>query len=133
MSKTNGRRTHFVPKVVFRTAFAGVVPACVAAVACGGQNQIFAVACMALDGGPCGAPPAPDASSESIEAGFFSVAARAFDAAPADASPTDASPDHTVLAVACTSFACMGVGVAAFADGGDAADAAPPRDGGGSG
>ena len=95
MSKTNGRRTHFVPKVVFRTAFAGVVPACVAAVACGGQSQIFAVACMALDGGPCGVPPAPDASNESIEAGFFSVAARAFDAGPADASPMDASPDHT--------------------------------------
>jgi hypothetical protein len=30
-------KTHFVPRVVYRTAFAGVVPVCVAGVACGGR------------------------------------------------------------------------------------------------
>jgi hypothetical protein len=128
-------RTHFVPKVVFRTAFAGVVPACLAVAACGdGQEQIFAVACMALDGGPCGALSASDASCGSSEAGCaLAVAVRGFDAAPAADAASDVSPDHTLLAVACTSFACMGVGIAAFADGGDGTLDWPPGDGGDSG
>ena len=30
-------KTHFVPKIIFKTTFAGVVPLCVAATACGGK------------------------------------------------------------------------------------------------
>jgi hypothetical protein len=37
MKKPAKKKTHFVPKVVFRTAFVGVVPVCVAGVACGGK------------------------------------------------------------------------------------------------
>jgi hypothetical protein len=71
MKTSSKGKTHFVPEVVFRTAFAGVVPICVAGLACGGSS-----------GGGTG-----DGS----------------------VSPS----------VACAGFACMGVGVQAFADGGD--------------
>jgi hypothetical protein len=127
-------KTRFVPKVVFRTTFAGVVPACIAAAACGGNEGVgtlLAVACMAVDGGPCGAPPSDAASAE--DRPVFAVAVIGFDArAPADAS-SDVAPDHTVLAVACTSFACLGVGVSAFADSGGAPDSSTPREGGDNG
>jgi hypothetical protein len=55
--KVRKRRTHFVPKVVYRTAFAGVVPLCVAGTACGGggsggmdSGQVLTVACSGFCG-----------------------------------------------------------------------------------
>jgi hypothetical protein len=39
LKTSRNNRTHFVPNVVFKTAFAGVVPLCVAATACSGASN----------------------------------------------------------------------------------------------
>jgi hypothetical protein len=55
--KVRRKRTHFVPRAVYRTAFVGVVPICVAGTACGGgsggmdSGPTLTVACT----GFCGA------------------------------------------------------------------------------
>jgi hypothetical protein len=108
-TKTPARKkTHFVPRVVYRTAFVGVVPVCVAGTACG-------------SGGSSGADAATVACS-----GFCGVAQQAFTEAgdapvvPADAA-TDASGANADADSSC--FCCpptfCGVGIAAFADAGD--------------
>lgn len=123
------RSTSFVPKAVFRTAFAGVVPVCVAGIACGGAQT--------TQGGSSSST-SSNASGTTSSTTFLGVAATCFSPncyAVSTPTPVDAAPDHTVLAVACTGFTCMGVGVAAFGDAGDADAAGDARlsDGGDSG
>ena len=106
--KARKRKTHFVPKVVYQTAFAGVVPLCVASLACsssssgGSQGPQLTVAC----------------------GGFCAVAQAAFTDAGDAASAADA-PASSEAAVDSSCFCCTnycGVGVAAFADSGDSGD-----------
>jgi hypothetical protein len=131
MRQRKTKATHFVPNVVFRTAFAGVVPICVAASACGGGDA--PVGSGQGDAGRADAELAGVAACAFQEGGcVFSVAAIAFDAAAPPDAAKDATPDYTV-GVACMSFTCLGVGVAAFADGGDGGDGSAPKDGGGGG
>jgi hypothetical protein len=100
--------TRFVPRVVFRTAFAGVVPLCVSAAACNTGDDSFAgVACIGFDGGPCGAP-----NDSGVDSGGMTgyVAAIGFDVR----SPTlgdvasdafgDQGPDISAVTVACIGF-----------------------------
>ncbi len=106
--KTRKRKTHFVPKVVYRTAFAGVVPLCVAGLACsssssgGGTGPQLTVAC----GGFCGAV----AQAAFIDAGDASDAA--------DETTGDGAADSSCYSCSCNPSLCA-VGVAAFADSGD--------------
>jgi hypothetical protein len=103
------RKTHFVPKVVYQTAFAGVVPLCVASLACsssssgGSSGPQLTVAC----GGFCGAV----AQAAFIDAGDANSAA--------DAPSGDAATDSDYNP--CPGNFC-GVGVAAFVDSGDSGD-----------
>ncbi len=121
MKSTRKAKTHFVPRVVYRTAFVGVVPVCVAAAACSsssgsGGGTPVGVACA---GYACAV--GVQAFSDSGDAPVFSVAAIGFDAAPSDAHAASDAPsttDSPILAVACIGFAC-GVGIGAFGDGGD--------------
>jgi|HubBroStandDraft_6_1064221.scaffolds.fasta_scaffold161104_1 hypothetical protein len=115
MRKTRRAKTHFVPQAVYRTAFAGVVPLCVAGIACGGSTA----STPPVDGGDDGY-----ANLAVGCTGFCGVAAIGFDsgsdadAAGQDAPSTDAKPDAPqVFAVACAGF--CGVGIGAFGDGGD--------------
>ncbi len=107
--KARKRKTHFVPKVVYQTAFAGVGPLCVASLACsssssgGSQGPQLTVAC----GGFCGAV----AQAAFIDAGD---AASAADGPASDEAAVDSS------CYCCTNF--CGVGVAAFVDSGDSGD-----------
>ncbi len=120
MRTSRKAKTHFVPKAVYRTAFVGVVPVCVAAAACSGSsggttNPAPAVACagFACAVGVQAFADSGDAPQQ------FSVAAIGFEAGH-DASPSGdaaSTPDSQILAVACLGF--CGVGVAAFGDGGD--------------
>ena len=121
-------KTNFVPKVVYRTAFASVVPICVSAVACGGGT--------ASGGGDASVSPAVacagfacmgvgvQAFSDANDAPQFSVAFIGFDGdfveVPDAAKAADAS-DGDAPAGPCPGggFQCLGVGVQAFADGGD--------------
>lgn len=120
MKSTRKAKTHFVPRVVYRTAFVGVVPVCVAAAACSssssGGGTTLAVACA---GYACAV--GVQAFSDSGDAPLLSVAAIGFDGAPSDAHPASDSPsttDSPILAVACLGFGC-GVGIGAFGDGGN--------------
>jgi hypothetical protein len=102
--KVRKPKTHYVPKIVYQTAFVGVVPLCVAGLACGSSSSapdagpLLTVACS----GFCGVGVA--AFTDAGDAGM--------DAAD---SPADAAPDGSCFC--CTNF--CGVGVAAFADSGD--------------
>jgi hypothetical protein len=105
--KARKRQTHFVPKVVYKTAFAGVVPLCVAGLACGssssggGTGQQLTVAC----GGFCAAV----AQAAFVDAGDASDAA--------DVTTGDGAADSSCYC--CNDPTLCGVGVAAFADSGD--------------
>jgi hypothetical protein len=106
--KARKQRTHFVPKVVYQTAFAGVVPLCVASLACssssssgGSSGPQLTVAC----GGFCGA-----------------VAQAAFIDAGDAASDAPASGDAAAESTDFCSVNFCGVGVAAFVDSGDSGD-----------
>jgi hypothetical protein len=119
-------KTHFVPRAIYRRAFAGVVPLCVAA--CGGStvsavrdaggdaaddaylnggvgcSAFCGVAAMGFDSGADGpAPYPPDAATDA--------------ASPSDAGDAAATPDAIEWTVACLGF--CGVGITAFGDGGD--------------
>jgi hypothetical protein len=91
MKKSKQPKTHFVPRVVFEAAFAGVVPICVAPTA-GGCTSPLTVADIAFDAGDGdAASPAPDASDASAardapnrDAPIFSVAFIGFDGGVAD-------------------------------------------------
>lgn len=107
------RPTHFVPKVVFRTAFAGVVPVCVAGIACGGSqttqggsgsstsnvstsSTFFGVAAS------CFGPACPGSSTVSTSSTLFAVTQSCFGTpycpgSSSTGSPMDAAPDHTIL------------------------------------
>lgn len=106
--KNKRRKTHFVPRSVFRSAFAGVVPLCVAGTACGGgdvavtdagpDHVVLTVACTFTT---CGA------------VGMYAFSDAATDAASSDATATDAAnetsagdarPDRVILTVACIGF-----------------------------
>jgi hypothetical protein len=104
------KKTHFVPKVVYRTAFVGVVPVCVAGTACGGGSTSGGDAAMNLTvacSGFCGV--AMQAFTDAGDAtGNLSDAAK-------DASDTDASDGSCFC---CPPTFC-GVGIAAFSDAGD--------------
>ena len=120
-------KTHFVPRVVYRTAFAGVVPICVSALACGGAggggdaSASIAVGCAAF---ACGGGVGIQAFSDANDAPQFAVALIGFDGdivdVPDASKATDAS-DADAPAGPCPGggFQCLGVGVQAFADGGD--------------
>jgi len=104
--KTRSRaKTHFVPRTVYRTAFVGVVPVCVAGAA--------AAACSSGSSGSVDA-----AMNYSVAcSGFCGVAQRAFaDASDAMDAPADATADagDATPCFCCTNF--CGVGVMAFAD-----------------
>jgi hypothetical protein len=106
--KARKRKTHFVPRVVYQTAFVGVVPLCVAGLACSSSSGSadsgpqFTVACS----GFCGV----------AQAAFIDAGDAADAAGPADATSTgDGAADSSCYC--CTNF--CGVGVAAFADSGD--------------
>src|SRR5580692_7003134 len=127
-------KTHFVPKIIFKTTFAGVVPLCVAATACGGKVNsggppVGAVAGMAF--GDAGADTEDSGVVGSVAANGFGVGMMAF-----------GDGGNTVGSVACIGFggepcgvgptvASAGFGdsgligppsvaVTAFGDGGDA-------------
>jgi|HubBroStandDraft_2_1064218.scaffolds.fasta_scaffold11007_3 hypothetical protein len=134
MTRHRTAKTHFVPKIIFKTTFAGVVPLCVAATACGGKvnpggSPPGAVAAMAFGDAGGGAE---DAALGAVAANGFGVGNAAF-----------GDGGIEVLSVACTGFACgvgptvasagfgdggligpPGVAVTAFGDGGDGIDAA---------
>jgi hypothetical protein len=129
MNRGRKTKTHFVPKEVFRTTFAGVVPLCIAASACGsgasggqGDSGMFngAVGCAGFS---CMGGVGVQAFADGGDAMQFSVALIGFDGAgppdaAADGSNTDASErDAPVMTVACIGF-CGGAD-AAFRDGGD--------------
>jgi hypothetical protein len=115
MKKTRSRRTRFVPRVVFKTTFAGVVPVCVAAAAatdCGSTSSpSISVAAIGFDSGA------------DSDAPFWSVAAIGFDSGDAAALRPDAADaaderDAPIFSVANIGF-----------DSGDADAAARNRDG----
>jgi hypothetical protein len=123
MRSKKSRKSAFVPRVLVRTAIAGVIPAC--ALACGDSNESSppvadaghdagffggaGVALQAYDSAApdvaapsfeSGAPDANDASADSAPKVIFGVAAvayRAFDSAASDGEPggepADARPD----------------------------------------
>jgi hypothetical protein len=119
MTKPRKAKTHFVPRAVYRTAFAGVVPICVAGLACGGSTG------SSSDGGDDGGQDVYMNGAVGCT-GFCGVAQIGFDSGPMDggnATDGDAAQDAKdegppIFTVAC-SFAQCGVGVQAFADGGD--------------
>jgi hypothetical protein len=120
--KKSKRATYFVPRAVFRTAFAGVVPVCVAGIACGGSqttqgdggsqttqagsgsstsSTFFGVAQSCFAGNPgC---PYGSSSGSSTSSTFFGVAQSCFAGNPgcpnnsSTSSALDAAPDHTIL------------------------------------
>jgi hypothetical protein len=106
MKPPSKAKTRFVPRAVYRKAFAGVVPLCVAACGSsttssgdGGTFQNGAVGCAAF--GCLGvAAPAFDAGSEAGDA--------------ADAAQPDSGDDAPVLGVACLGFCGGGVADAGF-------------------
>jgi hypothetical protein len=126
------RRTHFVPRVVFRTAFAGVVPVCVAASGsdCGGLTRPDATPNTGVGMGAF----VPDATSNTIGVGMsaFGVANTAFVDASTDDCLTwtevygldgaplgQASTCHPSPTCSCDFVALMAFGVANMAfDGG---------------
>jgi hypothetical protein len=93
------KRTHFVPKVVYRTAFAGVVPICVAGTACGGGSSggdsgpTLTVACSFCGG---------------VGVAAFTDAGDAARDAPVDATGDQSQADSCNL--------CGAVAIIAFAD-----------------
>jgi hypothetical protein len=104
------KKTHFVPKVVYRTAFVGVVPVCVAGAACGGGSS----------SGDAGMNLSVACSS------FCGVAQQAFtDAGDAPLVPSDATSDGADADSATDSscFCCppnfCGVALIGFADAGN--------------
>jgi hypothetical protein len=128
MKRRRKTKTHFVPKDVFRTTFAGVVPLCIAATACGSGGNAGhddagffngAVGCAGFSCMGVGV----QAFADGGDAMQFSVAAIGFDGGQhdgaVDGSNNDASnQDAPILSVACIGF-CGGVADAAFRDGGD--------------
>jgi hypothetical protein len=99
-------RTHFVPRTVYRRAFAGVVPLCVAACSSSttssgdGGTMNGAVGCSAF--GCLGV------ANFGFDSGFDGVASQAFDGGDAaDAAHPDAGSDAPVFTVACLGF-CVG-------------------------
>jgi hypothetical protein len=94
--KRRSRGSAFVPKLLVRTAIAGVVPAC-------------ALACGSSDPGPVG-----DAGQDAPILGVAAVAYPAYDASPVDASaPSDAAkeaapinqyPDVEIIYLAVTAY-----------------------------
>jgi hypothetical protein len=98
MKKSKQPKTHFVPKIVFKATFAGVVPFCVAAAACGGD---------ATNNGDSGQDAANRDSAVFLgvaaigfDAPLFSVAAIGFDGGVADLAFSDAP----LLSVAAIGF-----------------------------
>jgi hypothetical protein len=98
-TKATRKKTHFVPKVVFRTAFAGVVPVCVAAAGCGGATSDHTDRSEGGDGGP-------DAFLLGVGCPAFvcGVALQTFADASTDGAAKDAANDALVLSVACIAF-----------------------------
>jgi hypothetical protein len=103
MAAKKTRRSAFVPRLLVRTAVAGVVPAC--ALACGGygDGQSLGVANMAYPGDAqsdgVGAIGYGDARPDTGLLGVAAVAYPAYEAGPPDAGakgeagPADAAPD----------------------------------------
>jgi hypothetical protein len=137
MKKSKQPKTHFVPRVVFETAFVGVIPICVAAAASACASELT-VADLAFDaGGGDGASPAPDASDASAtrdatkpDAPIFSVAFIGFDGGVGDNafSVPDASDAGDARDATHPDAPIFSVAFIGFDGGGDVADAAfrPP-------
>jgi hypothetical protein len=100
------RRTHFVPKVVFRTAVAGVIPVCVAVSSsdCGSTQTQTSVACIGFNGQPCGLPFETDASSDDSAADAGSASH-----APQDSSANSASDGSLGVSATDGSFGDAGL------------------------
>lgn len=107
MSKAK-RGTHFVPKAVFRTAFAGVVPVCVAGIACGDFHtggSTSSTTPLGVSQSCFGSPPcagssstgsAVDASGSTSSISYQSLGVASFSFSTTSTA-VDAAPDHTVL------------------------------------
>jgi hypothetical protein len=138
MTRRLTAKTHFVPKIIFKTTFAGVVPLCVAATACGGKvipGGTTGVANMAF--GDAGAD-AEDAGAGVSLTGFGvgiaafgdggngvgSVACIGFGGEPCGVGATVASAGFGDGGL----IGPPSVAIMAFGDGGDTIDAAnePP-------
>jgi hypothetical protein len=137
MKRPNRRKMHFVPKIVLETTFASVVPVCVAASACGGDDSNGAETFFGGD--------VADSTFADVRGTFFGgdVADTAFrdvrasDAGnPVDRSTDAAAPDgdeFTVADVECGP--CGEVAADAFGSEGDVAsdvdgdNGSPPPDG----
>jgi hypothetical protein len=101
--KARKRKTHFVPKVVYQTAFVSVVPLCVAGLACSSSS-----------GGADSGPQLTVACS-----GFCAAVAQAAFVDAGDAADAPSTDDGAAdSSCYCCTNVC-GVGVAAFADSGD--------------
>jgi hypothetical protein len=132
------KKTHFVPKVVFQTAFAGVVPVCVAATACGGESTgqkqptdagpdhfLVGVACSLFQCMGVGVMAFADASSDATaekDAPLFVVACIGFDGGPCgtlppeDATTGDGAPRDGSVHDATADAPILAVALPAFGD-----------------
>jgi hypothetical protein len=121
------KKTAFVPRVVFRAAFAGasVVPICVAA-GCGNSSGSdgLSVAAGFVDGGLEGGDASATHDARAFDGPFVvAVATVGF----GDASDGGSVVDGTVAPEASDLDARrLGVAMIGFSDGGDARDVAPP-------
>jgi hypothetical protein len=126
--KAKTRKSTFVPRIVVRTAVVAVVPACAAAVACGGSTSTSAGdsgADQFVVGVAAVAYPAYESGAPDVYLGVFA----AFDASgpdgnrpvdaggERDAGPTDAKPD-IFTSVAIDAFGVAAVAYPAYEAGG---------------
>jgi hypothetical protein len=107
MKKARKHRTHFVPKVVYRTAFAGVVPLCVAGTACSGGGS----------GGVDSGPTLTVACSGFCNAVGVAAFTDAGEASPDVQSEAAGDATQSDSCYCCTNL--CGVGIAAFTDAND--------------
>ena len=126
------RRTAFVPRLLVRTAIAGVIPAC--AVACGSSDTPAPAADAGTDSPFLGvaavAYPAYEAGADSPFLGVAAVAYPAYEAGAPDAAadargPADATDDVFFLGVAAVAYPAYEAGPPGSAVDGGPADARP--------
>jgi hypothetical protein len=115
----NRKKTRFVPNAVYRTAFAGVVPLCVAGIACGssssgGGNPPPSVACAGFGCGAVGVAAFADSGDAPLQ---FTVACIGFDGGPCGVEPQlDAAPESEASQPDAPFLTVAAIG---FGDGGD--------------
>jgi hypothetical protein len=117
MKSSRRRPTRLVPKVVYQTAFVGVIPLCVACSSSSGastgnpdsgEDTGFYNGAVGCAGFSCGGSVAAIGFDSGQEA-TASDSASSDGSGPSQIDSGDASQDaHTILAVACAGFACGG-------------------------